>query len=51
MSIFSGIAARDFMKNLSVGLGVEDNSIVEEALAFYTVCYFLNIIAVRVGFF
>ncbi|XP_058786824.1 uncharacterized protein LOC131661332 isoform X2 [Vicia villosa] len=29
--------ARDFMKNLSVGLGVEDNSIVEEALAFYTI--------------
>ncbi|KAL5075568.1 hypothetical protein RYX36_014552 [Vicia faba] len=29
--------ARDFMANLSVGLGVEDNSIVEEALAFYTI--------------
>ncbi|KAI5405686.1 uncharacterized protein LOC127082314 isoform X1 [Lathyrus oleraceus] len=29
--------ARDFMKNLSCGLGVEDNSIVEEALAFYTI--------------
>ncbi|CAK8567523.1 unnamed protein product [Lathyrus sativus] len=29
--------ARDFMKNLSWELGVEDNSIVEEALAFYTI--------------
>jgi hypothetical protein len=51
MPILSGIAAKDYISNLSRTLGVDDGSMVDEALAFYTVCYILNFIAVKLDAF
>lgn len=40
--IFSEIAAYDEIKYLSYNLGVDDDNVANQALAFYRVCYYFE---------